>query len=118
MRIVTTPDWTLYSQIATVARRWQEQNNAITNGWLTPEHERIYNRLLTLDTATATPADVAAIIGNDTWITMRPQCSQCKKYAAALAEFDHYGEYGDLEFCRLCATCLQAALDGVKAAGG
>ena len=51
------------------------------------------------------------------WPDNPPECAECGQASPALAEFDHYSDYGDLEFSRLCATCLQEALDGVKAAG-
>ena len=48
-----------------------------------------------------------------------PECSNCGEAAAALVELATWESgMGDEEFYHLCATCLQAALDAVKAAGG
>ena len=57
--------------------------------------------------------------GAGPWIDNPPQCSDCGQPAAVLAEFVSYDTgFGDVETYRLCATCLQAALDAVKVAGG
>jgi hypothetical protein len=55
--------------------------------------------------------------GAGPWINDPPECSDCGQPAAVLAELVSYDtNFGDVEIYRLCATCLQAALDGVKAA--
>ena len=50
------------------------------------------------------------------WISAPPRCDKCKQEADAVAEFHVFNNYGDEDYMRLCAACLQAALDGVKAA--
>ena len=53
------------------------------------------------------------------WIDDPPECSNCGQAAAALVELVAYDTgFGDEEVFYLCATCLQAALDAVKVAGG
>jgi len=55
--------------------------------------------------------------GGGTWVNDPPTCSECGQAAAALVELVTYDtHFGDTESFRLCATCLQKALDGVKAA--
>ena len=45
-------------------------------------------------------------------------CTHCRRVVDVAAEFTMFNDYGDVEIVRLCADCLQEALDGVKAAGG
>lgn len=57
--------------------------------------------------------------GAGPWIDNPPECSNCGQAAAALVELVTYdSDAGGEVIFRLCATCLQMALDGVKAAGG
>lgn len=53
------------------------------------------------------------------WVDDPPRCSECGGAPPALVELLTYDtHFGDLETFRLCAACLQTALDGVRAAGG
>lgn len=57
--------------------------------------------------------------GGGTWVNDPPTCSECGQAAAALVELVTYDtDFGDEAVFYLCATCLQAALDAVKVAGG
>jgi len=57
--------------------------------------------------------------GGGTWVNDPPECSNCGQAAAALVELVTYDtNFGDEAVFYLCATCLQAALDAVKVAGG
>lgn len=115
MKLITQRD-----QIRTVAARWKEQYcrrafspaaNAVIDFWsrtyLHHSTEEIYNKLVALDGETATPADIAAIIGNDTWVRISHQCSEC--CACPSDAILHVGEEPDFDsatvyLCRDCAA--------------
>lgn len=64
-------------------------------------------------------ADMTKRYPGATWLDDPPECTECGQASPALAELVTYDtDFGDEENYCLCATCLQAALDGVKAAGG
>ena len=111
---------TVRSKIEGIAELWKSRLSvsvgaAQSISWANRQSEEIYNPLLALDVATATPDDIATITGSRYWIDNPPQCSDCDRRVPAVAEFSLFSEYGDEEFLRLCADCLQEALDGVKA---
>ena len=87
-------------KIIGVAAQWRA---TYSNG-LYPEKEEIAQRLDALDMATATPADVAAIIGNNSWSHFR--CDEC-----GTSGLDRAVRLGDEWSDRVdyCASCLRAA---------
>lgn len=89
---------------ATAAQRWREVY--LRGGsWYSPDKEATYERLRRLGPAPA-PADVDAVVGNDTWTTARCNEPGCEEVAAV-----EVGQAPDYESCtaRLCARCLSRA---------
>jgi hypothetical protein len=102
---------TVRSQIQGIAAKWKERYTVRAKAGLYwretlmrgDSAQDIHEKLLTLDTATATLEDVAAIIGNDTWI--RPLvCEECGRVCQAVVEFDTEceGQVGSLQLCAIC----------------
>lgn len=101
MKLITARE-----QIRTVAERWKKQYGPAHNAarkW----HVDILHSLKSLDVETATNEDVAAIIGNTSWIIS--ECDECGGLFDALVEFSdvYVGEYAPP---RICAGCLRKAL--------
>lgn len=71
----------------------------------------IYAKLLALDVNTATEAEVAAIIGNSSWIDNR--CHECGRQCDLVIEV---GEPSCYDSCtaQLCPECLAAATKMVQ----
>jgi len=90
-------------RIRNVAARWQEQYPDNKPG-LTDDKREITRKLLALDVERATPADVAAIIGNTSWT--HATCDECGGTAVDAVELEH--RYGGSTFT-LCAVCAQVA---------
>jgi hypothetical protein len=95
-----------------VAQRWEEQyaDYDLSNA---EEMHAIGRKLAALDGETATAADVAAIIGNDSW-TRIDHCDECGEtnppVAVRLAE--------DTESSvDICLSCLRKALNLATPAG-
>ena len=105
---------TIRSQIQDVAGRWAIQY--YSNGERARD-KKILQALLALNTATATAEDVAAIIGNPTWVC--PQtCSECKnEYVDAVVEVGEEPNYGS-NTAWLCRDCLIKALALMDSATG
>lgn len=110
--------YTTRSQIREVADRWRDQYTEFVGRkrrWKSlaygPDAEDIYNRLVALDGATATPADVAAIIGNDSWI-LPVSCYECGRVAPALAQFTVHTGSEELSI-EICAECLRRAAEAL-----
>ena len=106
--------FTVRSQIRDVAKRWHDEYaDEIASPAYWGSHGDacvvIYNQLLALDINAATPDDVAAIIGNPTWIAP-VVCNECGQTAPALIQFSIDMGEGPETF-RLCADCLRRASD-------
>jgi hypothetical protein len=99
--------------IRTVADRWRRQYyNERTKTWTTTRFdsgEAVYVQLRGLDPESATSADVAAIIGNDTWCGHF--CSECSEYRHPAIELG----YPDSS-ATICAKCLGKAYRMLKKA--
>lgn len=97
---------TAREQIRTVAQRWKLQYWAFHSALQKLEIE-ILQALESLDVEAATKEDVAAIIGNTSWIIS--ECDECGGLFDALVEFSdvYVGEYAPP---RICAGCLRKAL--------
>lgn len=91
-------------QVRAVAAAWRAQFGR----WTDPEKVRITRQLDALDVETATSADVAAIIGNESWVNPR-SCDDCD---ARSWDIVRVGEEPDYESATayLCRDCLQRAL--------
>lgn len=93
-------------EIRTVASRWRAQYRHGDGTWVPTmfgDSEKTYTDLIALDLETATPDDIAAVIGNTSWVDMI--CDACHEEVRAVALFDVYGEYS----FRLCKACLTQA---------
>lgn len=100
------------SEVMTVAERWKSQY-CCKGTWHDPfecDAKDVYERLVALP-ASASAADVAAIIGNDSWIG--ESCTECGERAIVLV-----GQEPDYESATayLCANCLQKLNELVFAA--
>lgn len=80
--------------------KWQPMSSGGTKG--------IYDALRALNTETATAADVAAIIGNCSWVKDL-ECSECRKTFPVIVEV---GDEPDYESCTawMCVGCLREAV--------
>lgn len=95
------------SQARTVAARFAEQYPP--KCYRTEPGRRIQVALLNeLDGETATPAQIAAIVGNDSWCCPQP-CDECARNADVVVQL---GSPFDCESptARVCAKCLRDAL--------
>lgn len=95
----------------TVAARWRRQYPEGCAHTVTGDPELVYQQLLQLDLEVATAADVAKIIGNDSWCGPKP-CHECGTKVLATVEI------GESEYCtdpvEICAACLTHALRLLK----
>jgi hypothetical protein len=113
---------TVRGQIREVAGKWKERYTEPTMKGLKWREElsrsgltrqAIHERLLALDVETATPGDVAAVIGNDTWIRTSLICNECGRAAPALAKFTVDWTDNTVPSLFLCAGCLRKAADAL-----
>jgi hypothetical protein len=96
------------NQVRNVLSAWVKQYGTRTRQRPGANFETLA-KLEALDTETATAADVAAIIGNTTWV--RPQtCDECR---AVTWQAVQVGEEPDYESATaiICVHCLRAALN-------
>ena len=69
----------------------------------------IHAKLVALDTETATAADVAAIIGNESWVRVE-DCSDCgAKYLKSVTQLGEEPDY-ESQTAYVCDDCLRKAL--------
>ena len=97
--------------IHNVATRWYEQYKSMFVQY--PDKKEIYEKLNALNTETAIPADVIAIIGNDSWTTQF--CDECKEKSSILMEIGEEPDY-ESSTARICPACLEKALVLVRGA--
>lgn len=100
-------------QVASVARRWKAQyfhggkwsftNSGASSG--------VYERLVALP-SDATASDVAAIIGNDSWIGHR--CDGCGKTSLDAWQIGDEPDY-ESHTVTLCRRCMDALVAAYKA---
>jgi hypothetical protein len=93
--------------IRTVAKRWREQYPGPQD--VQGTRGDTWRALRALDVEAATVEDVARIIGNDSWTSIK--CDACGRYDCELAV--EVGELADYETrtATLCAGCLLDAAD-------
>lgn len=108
MKLITERDL-----IRGVAKKWYKayapNGRGVAWGRLIHESsETIYRELEAIDKETATPEDVAKIIGNDSWT--RIVCGECKEDVSAVircgAETDY--ESATACICRRCSMTMTA----------
>ena len=104
---------TAREQIRTVAQRWKLQYLAFHSAPQKLEIE-ILQALESLDVEVATKEDVAAIIGNTSWIIS--DCDECGGMFDALVELSDWSD-GEYSPARLCAGCLRKALALIEGGG-
>lgn len=92
------------NEVSTVAERWKRAY-LHSGGWTNclGGSERIYTRLAALP-STADAKDVAAVIGNDSWVG--DMCSECRKHSSDIVQC---GEDPDYESATvyLCFDCAR-----------
>jgi len=99
------------AEIASVADRWKKGYLRSDGSWGTlhkGSSQSVYEALAALP-ETASAADVARVIGNDSWIG--EDCTECGAPAVVLV-----GDEPDIESVTayLCASCVQKLVDLVK----
>ena len=94
------------------AASWRAQYQKPDGSWRYDDGKRlIFEALAAL--AEPTPEAVNAIIGNDTWTTLR--CDQCGREVDVIAEVGSPPDY-DSATARVCLPCLRIAVDMLSAA--
>lgn len=112
MAIVLLAD--VSEQIAAVAGRWKRQY-FVGGTWRTTRtgsSEHIYQGLVALP-ATATAADVAAIIGNSSWVGH--QCNECGEGADVAFQLGQEPDY-ESHTVTVCAVCAKVYAEFIQAA--
>jgi hypothetical protein len=94
--------------LPTIREQWKTHYCFSRNKWYSPEYENIYHQLASLDTDTATPEDVAAIIGNGTWVSIQ-KCTECTDIAVVRVGDDD-DDY-ESETVYLCRSCVKKVYD-------
>lgn len=103
--------------IRAVASRWRQQYEPFTDdrpmfSWRTGvtspplNKKQIAEKLDDLDGETATPEDVAAIIGNESWT--RLTCDECGKDTDAVLTVGQEPDY-ESHTASLCRSCVERA---------
>ena len=99
---------TIRSQIREVADLWNAQYPDLPS---TGKHYiAIGKALKLLDPETATAKDVAAIIGNTTWVCPT-QCYECGYHFDRVIEFSSERECNTFHLCFVCITKAFCALE-------
>jgi hypothetical protein len=91
------------NQVRGIAKRWRAQYGAYKD-W----KQEVTRKLDAIDDETATAADVAAIIGNETWAEPRT-CHECGEASWDVVQV---GEEPDYESATalVCVHCLRKAI--------
>ena len=87
-----------------VATRWYAQYQSMFVQH--PDKKETYEKLLALDTETATSADVSNIIGNYSWTTQ--YCNECGEKSRFIVEIGEEPGY-DSSTAQICPYCIQKA---------
>lgn len=96
------------TQVQDVAARWAISFPPDGRYGRDAEKLAIAKALAELDTETATAADVAAIIGNDSWCR-RPTCHECGMVVDVAVQVGEELDY-ESSTATICVECLQKAL--------
>ena len=97
MKITTQRDL-----IRTAPKRWRNTYEPFNNDQLSKRE--IADELDKLDLESATPSDVADIIGNESWT--RITCDQCKKEVTAVLQVGERRDY-ESATANLCRKCVE-----------
>jgi len=106
MRVIT-----IRSQIRDVSKRWDEtyrdrERLTLDKGY-NAEIKVICERLAALDLETATAAEIAAIIGNDTWVEPK-NCDECSGVFGTVIEIGEKPNW-ESRTAYVCCDCLHKA---------
>ena len=104
MRVVT-----IRSQVRGVSDRWNQQYSSLGSD----AQAEIGRQLREIDTETATAAEIAAIIGNNSWVGPS-RCHECKRFFHAVVEVGEEPDY-ESNTANLCVECLRRALAALEA---
>lgn len=88
------------TQVRDVAKRWRQQ--------YTNSKQDIAKKLDALDVETATSADVAAIIGDNSWCGLL-KCDECEEKVAVAVMVGEEPDY-ESATATLCVACVKKAL--------
>ena len=97
---------TIRSQIRTVAQRWRAQYGGYA--WASDEgKQHVQRQLDAVDKETATPALIASIIGNDSWV--KPiECDECGVESETVILIGEKPDY-ESRTAYLCPACITRA---------
>lgn len=96
------------TQVREVEQRWSQQYQKGSPYGQDADKQAIAKALRAIDTENATADDVAAIIGNRSWV--RPStCDECGELVGVAVEFCEEQEDGS-RTTTLCRACLHNAL--------
>lgn len=100
------------TQVRDVAARWA--NAYPSNGRYKNDQNKqaITKTLAAIDVATATSADVTAIIGNDSWCRS-PTCNNCGEVVGVAVQLGEEPDY-ESRTATLCFACLKQALELIE----
>lgn len=104
------------AKVRRVAAHWRAQypEGCRNKRRLPFDPDKVYAKLKALDAETATAADVAAIIGNESWC--RPDdCDQCGKTTYQTITVGEPRNY-ESNTATLCLACLRKAVAALEAA--
>jgi hypothetical protein len=94
-------------QMRTVAQRWAAVYSRGGSYAADAKKRRIGEELAALDAETSTAADVAAIVGNGSWVC-KNTCHECKAETWDAVEVGETPDY-ESSTATICADCLLAA---------
>ncbi len=95
------------NQVRTVARKWHAQYGAGTYSG-DKRGRAVGAELAALDVEKASAAEVAEIIGNDSWVA-KDSCDECGAETWDAVQLGETPDYGS-STAVICADCLKAAL--------
>lgn len=96
------------TQVRDVANRWANAYPKTGPYGRDPQKQAITKALVALDAETATAADVAAIIGNDSWCGPK-KCHECGAVVNVAVQVGEEPDY-ESSTATLCLACLEKAL--------
>lgn len=98
------------SKVSEVAERWRQQYYSVQHGWMQTmrgDSGAVHRQLVALS-ADATAADVAKIIGNDSWAGPS-RCHECGESALCTVQVGQPPGY-ESHTAELCEGCVRKAL--------
>lgn len=96
---------TVEDRIANVADRWKAQY--FGSQWMSVRMMDVWSKLKALP-ENATAAQVAAIVGNDTWTSIR--CYECGQHVEVVIVLNETEDYNTFAICEGCLNAAQILL--------